>query len=84
MLRVPAGLAVAVPLAARAAPALLQIYPVWSVHQASPDNRLTINGKRMPVMDHPGYDPQLADVHVRVPEGVVNDWMPSAGTNDVP
>ncbi|MFF3249315.1 hypothetical protein ACFYWY_37670 [Streptomyces sp. NPDC002870] len=56
MLGVLAGLVVAVPMAAHATPALLQIYPVSSVHQALPDNRLTVNGKRMSVMDFPGYD----------------------------
>lgn len=53
--------------------------------------RITIPNENAPAREcsgGPANPPTLHDVpkgaHVRVAEGVVNDWMPTAGKNDVP
>ncbi|MGI5290525.1 glycosyl hydrolase family 28 protein [Nonomuraea polychroma] len=46
----------AMPHAAQAAPAALQVYPVASIYPASVDYRLVVNGQTVPVMRYTGYD----------------------------
>jgi len=55
-LLVAAALLMAIPRAAQAAPAALQVYPVQPTHAASADYRLSVNGRSIPVISYSGYD----------------------------